>query len=127
MVHVASADAVVGCFDAKYNFLLWRPVHAIQRADTDDNPLTLPDLTWNAPLNVNHPEYPSAHSCWSALPVLDRGRRSNWSRGREACDAALLPAGQTMTGRSRSVKAAASPLASFGADRRLYELCKNCT
>jgi hypothetical protein len=65
MVHVASADAVVGCFDAKYNFLVWRPVHAIQRADTDDNPHTTPDPTWNALLNVNHPEYPSAHSCWT--------------------------------------------------------------
>ena len=66
MVHVASADAVVGCFDAKYHFLFWRPVHAIQRADTDDNPLTAPDVTWNALLNVNHPEYPSAHGCFTA-------------------------------------------------------------
>ena len=66
MVHVASADATVGCFDAKYNFLLWRPVHAVQRADTDENPWTVPDPTWNALLNVNHPEYPSAHSCWTA-------------------------------------------------------------
>jgi hypothetical protein len=65
MVHVASADAVVGCFDAKYSFLFWRPVHAIQRADTDDNPRTAPDVTWNALLNVNHPEYPSAHGCWT--------------------------------------------------------------
>jgi hypothetical protein len=40
MVHVASADATVGCFDAKYSFLFWRPVHAIQRADTDGNPRT---------------------------------------------------------------------------------------
>jgi hypothetical protein len=65
MAHVASADAVVGCFDAKYHFLSWRPVHAIQRADTDDNPRTAPDPTWNALLNVNHPEYPSAHACWT--------------------------------------------------------------
>ena len=65
MVHVASADATVGCFEAKYRFLLWRPVQAIQRADTDDNPRTAPDVTWNALLNVNHPEYPSAHSCWT--------------------------------------------------------------
>jgi hypothetical protein len=65
MVHVASAEATVGCFDAKYSFLFWRPVHAIQRADTDDNPRTAPDVTWNALLNVNHPEYPSAHSCWT--------------------------------------------------------------
>jgi hypothetical protein len=43
MVHVASDDAVVGCFEAKYSFLLWRPEHAIQRADTDDNHWTAPD------------------------------------------------------------------------------------
>ena len=66
MVHVAGADAVVGCFDAKYYFVFWRPVHAIQRADTDDNPRTAQDLTWNALLNVNHPEYPSAHGCFTA-------------------------------------------------------------
>lgn len=66
MAHVASADAVVGCFDAKYAFLSWRPVHAIQRADTDDNPWTTADSTWSALLNVNHPEYPSAHACWTA-------------------------------------------------------------
>jgi hypothetical protein len=65
MVHVASADATVGCFEAKYGFLFWRPVHAIQRADTDENPRTAPDVTWNALLNVNHPEYPSAHACWT--------------------------------------------------------------
>jgi hypothetical protein len=40
-------------------------VQAIQRADTDDNPRTAPDVTWTALLNVNHPEYPSAHSCWT--------------------------------------------------------------
>ncbi len=66
MVHVASADAVVACFEAKYHFLSWRPVHAIQRADTDGNWRTEPDEAWNALLNVNHPEYPSAHSCWTS-------------------------------------------------------------
>lgn len=71
MVHVASADATVGCFEAKYSFLFWRPVHAIQRADTDDNPMTAPDPAWTALLNVNHPEYPSAHSCWTQA-VTDR-------------------------------------------------------
>ena len=65
MVHVAAADAVVGCWDAKYHFLAWRPVHAIQRADTDDNPRTVSDPTWTALLNVNHPEYPSGHACFT--------------------------------------------------------------
>jgi hypothetical protein len=43
--------------------MFWRPVHAITRADTDGNVATLPDATWRPLLNVNHPEYPSAHSC----------------------------------------------------------------
>jgi hypothetical protein len=63
---VASADAVIGCFDAKYHYLFWRPFHAIPRADTDGNPLTSADPAWQPLLNVNHPEYPSAHACWTA-------------------------------------------------------------
>jgi hypothetical protein len=64
MAHVAGGDAMIACFDAKYHYLSWRPLHAIQRADTDGNPLTQPDPTWQ-PLRPtpNHPEYPSAHAC----------------------------------------------------------------
>jgi hypothetical protein len=64
MAHVAGSDAMIACFDAKYYYLYWRPLHAIQRADTDGNPLTEPDPTWQ-PLRPtpNHPEYPSAHAC----------------------------------------------------------------
>jgi hypothetical protein len=40
LVHVAAADAVIGCFDAKSHYLFWRPVHAIARADTDGNSAT---------------------------------------------------------------------------------------
>jgi hypothetical protein len=66
MAHVAGSDAMIACFDAKYHYLSWRPLHAIQRADTDGNPLTEPDPTWQ-PLRPtpNHPEYPSAHACHS--------------------------------------------------------------
>ena len=64
MAHVAGGDAMIGCFDAKYHYLSWRPLHAIRRADTDDNPLTVPDPTWQPLLlTPNHPEYPSAHAC----------------------------------------------------------------
>jgi hypothetical protein len=64
MAHVAGSDAMIACFDAKYQYLSWRPLHSIQRADTDGNPLTHPDPTWQ-PLRPtpNHPEYPSAHAC----------------------------------------------------------------
>lgn len=64
MAHVAGGDAMIGCFDAKYHYRSWRPVHAIQRADKDGNAHTAPDSTWQ-PLSPtpNHPEYPSAHAC----------------------------------------------------------------
>ena len=64
MAHVAGGDAMIGCFEAKYHYLSWRPVHAIQRANTDGNPLTTADPAWQ-PLRPtpNHPEYPSAHAC----------------------------------------------------------------
>ena len=67
MAHVAGGDAMIGCFDAKYHYLSWRPIHAIQRADTDGNARTLADPTWQPLLPTpNHPEYPSAHACHSA-------------------------------------------------------------
>ncbi len=56
----------VGCFEAKYHYRFWRPVHAIARADTDGNPATSPDPTWTSLLVVNHPEYPSAHACFTS-------------------------------------------------------------
>jgi hypothetical protein len=64
MAHVAGGDARIGCFDAKDHYLSWRPVHAIQRADTDGNRHTAPDPAWQPLLPTpNHPEYPSAHAC----------------------------------------------------------------
>ena len=64
MAHVAGGDAMIGCFDAKYHYLSWRPIHAIRRADTDGNTQTEPDPAWQPLLPTpNHPEYPSAHAC----------------------------------------------------------------
>jgi hypothetical protein len=65
-VFVSAADAGIACFDAKFHYMAWRPVHAIQRADTDRNPGTVADPTWQPLLNVNHPEYPSGHACLTA-------------------------------------------------------------
>jgi len=70
MAHVAGGDAMIACFDAKYHYLSWRPLHAIRRADTDGNPLTSADPTWQPLLPTpNHPEYPSAHACHSTSIV----------------------------------------------------------
>jgi hypothetical protein len=64
MAHVAGADALIACFDAKYHYWSWRPYQAIAHAADDGNPATAADPTWR-PLRAtpNHPEYPSAHAC----------------------------------------------------------------
>jgi len=66
LVHLAMADAAIGCFDAKYTYSWWRPITAIQLGDTDGNDATTPNSAWS-PLIVTppFPEYPSAHSCIS--------------------------------------------------------------
>ena len=74
MTQVASADAILACFDAKYHYLAWRPIHAIRRADTDGNPTTDADPTWTPLLVVNHPEYPGAHGCWTAAVTKALGK-----------------------------------------------------
>jgi PAP2 superfamily len=65
-VDLISADAAIGCFDAKYHYLFWRPQFAVPLANTDGNPATTADPTWT-PLvaTPTHPEYPSAHGCVS--------------------------------------------------------------
>src|SRR5262249_4921602 len=65
-VNVATADAFIASFDAKYTYNFWRPVTAIRAADTDGNPDTVADATWT-PLIVtpNHPSYGSNHATQS--------------------------------------------------------------
>jgi hypothetical protein len=65
MVHVSAADSLVGCWEAKFHYNFWRPLHAIQRADTDGNPDTVQDPTWTHLVLGNHPEYPSGHACFT--------------------------------------------------------------
>jgi hypothetical protein len=66
MVHVSAADSLVGCWEAKFHYLFWRPQTAIQRADTDGNPDTVQDPTWTHLILGNHPEYPSGHACFTS-------------------------------------------------------------
>ena len=64
MADVSQADAAIACFTEKRRWGFWRPVTAIQLADTDRNPATTADPAW-MPLLVTpgFPEYPSGHSC----------------------------------------------------------------
>jgi hypothetical protein len=70
LTHVAGADAIIACFDAKYHYWSWRPYQAIPQADLDGNPFTLADPMWK-PLTTtpNHPEYPAAHACHTSAAV----------------------------------------------------------
>jgi hypothetical protein len=75
MVNEVGADAMVAMMNAKYHYLFWRPVSAIDPTSVandgfgpvpginDGNPLTVEQPGWR-PLvaTPNHPEYPSAHA-----------------------------------------------------------------
>jgi hypothetical protein len=71
LVSMATSDAFIAIFDAKYEYNLWRPITAIRNADLTSNPATLRDPTW-LPLGVtpSHPEYPCAH-CIVAAAVSE--------------------------------------------------------
>jgi len=74
MVNTVGADALISCLFAKYHYLFWRPVTAIDPTAVtfdgfgpipgydDGNLATVEQLGWR-PLLVtpNHPEYPAAH------------------------------------------------------------------
>lgn len=43
LLNLALADATICCWDAKYTYAFWRPITAIQLADMDGNPETVPE------------------------------------------------------------------------------------
>jgi hypothetical protein len=74
MVNTVSADALMSVLNAKYQFLFWRPVTAIDPAAVtadgfgpvpgfdDGNPATAEEPGWRPLVTTpNHPEYPAAH------------------------------------------------------------------
>lgn len=60
LANMAATDALIAVWRVKREDPTWRPSTAIQEGDTDDNPWTLGDPTWQ-PLvsNPSYPEYPS--------------------------------------------------------------------
>src|SRR5262245_32054336 len=57
MLSTATSDALIACWDAKYEYLFWRPVTAIRAGE---------DPSWSSLVTTpNHPEYPGAHGCLS--------------------------------------------------------------
>jgi hypothetical protein len=61
------ADAAILCWNTKYHYDLWRPVTAIQQADSDGNDKTTADPAWQPLLTTPpFPSYSSGHSTFSA-------------------------------------------------------------
>lgn len=75
LVSMATSDAFIAIFDAKYAYNFWRPITAIRNADLTSNPATPRDASWS-PLGTTpaHPEYPCAH-CIVAAAVAEVLRR----------------------------------------------------
>ena len=72
-LNIAIADAVISCWDAKYEYSYWRPVTGIREAELDGNPDTAADATWTPLISTPaHPSYISGHSSvsGSAAAVL---------------------------------------------------------
>jgi hypothetical protein len=63
LLNMALADAYTAGWDSKFHYNFWRPFTAIQFADTDENPNTSRDASWE-PLTITPPvhDYPSTHS-----------------------------------------------------------------
>jgi hypothetical protein len=70
LINIASADAGIACWDAKYFYNFWRPITAIQLGDTDGNADTTADPNWQPLLTTPpYPEYVSGHLSTSSAAV----------------------------------------------------------
>ena len=81
-LNAAIADAYTTSLESKFYYNFWRPITAIQKADTDGNPQTIADVTWEPAFATPPvPDYPSAHSAagGAAAEVIEafvgKGRR----------------------------------------------------
>jgi len=64
LLQMAEADAYIASLKAKMTHFFWRPVSAIHLADTDGNPNTAGDETWEVLVFPTPPvaDHPSAHA-----------------------------------------------------------------
>jgi hypothetical protein len=66
-IEMSAADAIITVWRAKYVYGLWRPITAINLADTDGNPATTADPTWVPMITTPaYPEYPSGYNAFNA-------------------------------------------------------------
>src|SRR6516164_4707233 len=69
LANLAMADAAITAWDSKKHYVFWRPVTAIQDGESDGNPATAGDPSWQPFLNTPpYPEYTSgANNVTAAL------------------------------------------------------------
>ncbi|RYY11563.1 MAG: phosphatase PAP2 family protein [Chitinophagaceae bacterium] len=85
---ITQSDARVSCWKAKYGHNLLRPVTYI-------NAMIAPQKNWNSFITTpNHPEYPSAHSSFSApaAAILSQAFGDNYAFTDHSYDFLMLPA-----------------------------------
>jgi hypothetical protein len=71
LLNIALADAGIVSWNCKYQYNFWRPITAIQEADTDGNPDTSADPDWMPLLETPpFPEYTSGHSTFSGTAAV---------------------------------------------------------
>jgi len=70
LLNVAMADAGIACWDAKYRFVLWRPITAVREGAIDKDPTWKPWLDYFAAGTPAHPEFPSGHSTVSGAAAF---------------------------------------------------------
>ena len=64
MTSMSGADSLINCWAEKAHWSFWRPVTAIQLADTDGNDATEPDGAWTGLLPLPpYPDEPSGANC----------------------------------------------------------------
>ena len=95
LVAMASNDAFIAVFDAKYAYNFWRPITAIRNADQTGNPATPREASWT-PLGMTppHPEYPCAH-CIVASAVSEVLQRVGGADVGELTLTSAIPPGAT--------------------------------
>jgi hypothetical protein len=93
-VAMSAADGAITSWDSKLKFGYWRPVTAIQLADTDGNPNTVADPDW-LPLIVTppYPEYTSGLNAF--MGAVTRTLSGILGLGRDRIDVNITVAGTT--------------------------------
>jgi hypothetical protein len=63
---MGAADALIGCFNDKAYWNVWRPQTAIQNAASDGNPATLQQDDWvSLYATPGYPDHPSGYNCYA--------------------------------------------------------------